>query len=1351
MRNCACRTKNIVMKFLNETELMKNQRGSTVVLPDQQFEALQTVEGNSLVFSIGLDNILYVTREVPGNKHGWVRTDLSSYLSATYYNGQTVEAKTFDIAQDLNGANTVDLVLSVLVSGQYYLHIATGFVNTLDNWAANTPQFTQYLFDYPNPADQSFKGMPINDVQILDSNDGNATQYIIVDLITNPTSQTISRFYIDWTKGAHGYAWLPHDLPIDLQAGEVTSLLGCGPNDGPNDNNTGGVYVMGSVNNVTQLIYTPSYNFYHPEEETASTVFAIPAGTDSKYSAVALSSPASKAPYTDLFFASNGTLYFIACEDQIATETKKPLPAAVYTHNLFKNIQSIHVRNWNNNIVLWGESLSTDGSGTSQLFIMECLAGQETNADAWSCPIPLLFNVENSATYVNNTYSTDTTIDADNGNIYGSCSVLFAHLASGALVQLFQDPITTAWQERSLLVAPNSYTEMYETISYTTHINITDDNNLPQANLPVSLWASSPCSVYVNNTYCTLDNVNPLNTTTDGTGVVNIMQAVDTIGGVSYYLSAKDPVTGEEFDESINPITGTISKMSGIQQGSDLKSISVYDEHNNKTNLVDPSVPADQTDAVAQNINVIYQQKDKLPANGGVAGQTIAGKPVTAPAPVSPAESSGPVASAVQVPAGEIVQQQATPKPKSHLAKHIRFDPSKHSIHAITFGAEAKFHNGIDEVKKIGITLSADGSLNMKGEALGLGSFLSSIEAKAGHLYKWLKSEASKIENLVQKIITVTADGLIHCLIQIADVTYHFLVQCANDIANAVHTVLNAIKTAFEDMVKWLGSLFNWPDILRTHAVLKSFFLNYINNMLDNLDGTRYQLNYAMEEAIQAIDQFAGLTDDNFPSDTSSSQTGKTDQSKGQNSPSANHGHQQVKNNADNSGFGSIENEIGDLLNDFFNAIETEYVIIANAVDQVQEILSEIKDSPFVDVLKKILAVVADTLIRSGVNLADTLLAVARDVIGDVVNNALNKPIEIPVLSTLYKTFAGSELTLLDLTCLITAIPLNVVYKLANGQQAPFPESSATTDLINAASFAEFIAAMPAAAPVKTPAAATPKALQDSSQDDPNEGYTVWTDEQTAYWTNFGNICACFGSGAIIVTSIWKAENPYSKKAAYAYFAFYLPYIAPDIIGLIQYSHQPKKYWYNYVNFGIATACSVKSLADAILTPPAPLSVLPEAANPAPALPPAVLGAESDDEILPAPEEDPDPAVEIPASGSSAPSKWRMPFSDKSTQGKMWQDASAIMECVLNFVWELPTVASYLAAESANSAEKDPDKKKKVHDINVMTVTANTCFNAGGMLTPVATFVPPSAEVILGVQSGLNAVYGILTLATNFV
>jgi hypothetical protein len=69
----------------------------------------------------------------------------------------------------------------------------------------------------------------------------------------------------------------------------------------------------------------------------------------------------------------------------------------------------------------------------------------------------------NSATYINNQY----------GN-----SVIFAQQVIdevSSLTQLFEDPVTTAWQQRSLLTAPdpeNIQTIIYDTTTYSTHIEI---------------------------------------------------------------------------------------------------------------------------------------------------------------------------------------------------------------------------------------------------------------------------------------------------------------------------------------------------------------------------------------------------------------------------------------------------------------------------------------------------------------------------------------------------------------------------------------------------------------------------------------------------------------------------------------------------------------------------------------------------------------------------------------------------------------------------------------------------------------------------------------------------------------
>src|ERR1700761_5073047 len=162
------------MKITNETELMYNQKGSLKVAPDKQFKALQTIEGNSLLFSVGLDNILFCTCEVPGDTHGWTRVDLSSYIFQrdfpdAYAQKLSFTVKNFDIAQDFCDVNTIDIVMIVTVNNVDYLYIATGFTNTLGNWAKSVPPFVQFKFDYPGENIPACQVMPINDVQILDS------------------------------------------------------------------------------------------------------------------------------------------------------------------------------------------------------------------------------------------------------------------------------------------------------------------------------------------------------------------------------------------------------------------------------------------------------------------------------------------------------------------------------------------------------------------------------------------------------------------------------------------------------------------------------------------------------------------------------------------------------------------------------------------------------------------------------------------------------------------------------------------------------------------------------------------------------------------------------------------------------------------------------------------------------------------------------------------------------------------------------------------------------------------------------------------------------------------------------
>ena len=102
-------------------------------------------------------------------------------------------------------------------------------------------------------------------------------------------------------------------------------------------------------------------------------------------------------------------------------------------------------------------------------------------------------------------------------------------------------------------------------------------------------------------------------------------------------------------------------------------------------------------------------------------------------------------------------------------------------------------------------------------------------------------------------------------------------------------------------------------------------------------------------------------------------------------------------------------------------------------------------------IVKRIVAVIGDILISS----TEIILIGVIDVIVIMVQGLfelLDAPVEIPVISWIYKLITGNRLTLLDASCLVMAIPATIVYKVAMNE-APFPNNDFTRAIIDARSF----------------------------------------------------------------------------------------------------------------------------------------------------------------------------------------------------------------------------------------------------------------------------------------------------------
>jgi hypothetical protein len=985
------------MTINNSTSLMTNQKNAIIMPADKQFKVLQTQEGNALFFSINDADQFFCTREIQGDVNGWGQIDLMQGIDGT--------PKTFDIAQDLTN-NSISIIAVVTDSNNKdHLYVSVGNKNTDTDWTTAPPSLTEIPFDDPDTT-HNYDGLPISDIYLAEASTG---QYIVADVVTGAF---VSRYFVDPSYGISefGNAWIPHDLSGDLNPGTIINALGFRPNE-----DIPGIYTFGAIGNETELIYTPLYNETQAGSAISSIVFTMPQGiTEASKPLMAVS--AANAPFTDLFLTFGGSLYFLANADQ--TNLGKA-PTCIYTHDLLQNMSSLHINNWNGNVVVWG--LSTDDNNETQVFIMECPAGSEAvgaadgiNGTAWSCPIPLIFGAVNVASFVNDRLGS---------------SVIFAHMGDGSLLQLIEDPITTAWRERSILIPPPLppaiLVQPYESITYTTHLEFVDDYNNPMANTAVAVTASSPISVYIDAVYYNLDTTVPVNVTTDYSGTLNIMQPVDNLGCVCYNVSA----AGESV--TINPMQDLMapgSTIAKVTTDADL-SVSVTDETNTPSNLLGDNVNDDDKKAAAATIVQLTKAAATMPASGGLKNP--------------PVSTSNPV--------GESLS--ASHNPLNRPKGKVYHDPSKHTLFGLDFtGGRLTYFEGIEHMSTLGVALDKDNSLMFHAKAkpgeLGLGSFKSWIESKAGKVLRWAKKVVNTVENWVINLGTDVADFFI----TIAGEVYHFVLNCYHDVVNGLHSLLNTLQTTFEKIKQWVGFVFAYPDILRTHNVMKNIITQYLNYNIQNIASLEDSINSVFTTLENDVAALTGLPEIDDTQQSTSQQNPSPTQMK---SAQANWGTHHAKANGNNASGGSwAAQDTGDdptngNMTTLNGSLGSQQATFAQMHADLLDIISNYKTTKASVMVEKILGTVLNFILDESKDLLIKVVDVMKSLAQHIVD-ILTAPIDIPVISYLYKKISGgNEFSILDLVCLVGAIPATIVYKAIEGV-APYPDDSITTQLMQA-------------------------------------------------------------------------------------------------------------------------------------------------------------------------------------------------------------------------------------------------------------------------------------------------------------
>ncbi|MEL6135059.1 MAG: hypothetical protein AAFR59_16995, partial [Bacteroidota bacterium] len=339
-----------------------------------------------------------------------------------------------------------------------------------------------------------------------------------------------------------------------------------------------------------------------------------------------------------------------------------------------------------------------------------------------------------------------------------------------------------------------------------------------------------------------------------------------------------------------------------------------------------------------------------------------------------------------------------------------------------------------------------------------------------------------------------------------------------------------------------MGFLFKWKDILRTKDVIKNLLKRFLENSVNQIDDLKSQAHVIFEDVEERINSWAGLED---TQGSLSENTASTGSMKGSNDPQSHYGGYHYKNGihdatSSTSVTYNVTDELSALLETLGEAIDAEGDIMENAYDTFKtQVIDQIDTLDVGEIIKRTVGIIADILVESFENIVDTALDVIEIMVEGVID-ILEAQIKIPVLSWLYKEITGSELSFLDLACLIGAIPITLIYKIAE-EEAPFPDNTITNAVIAASSWSELKQILN---PSTTLQSVSLGATRDVSTQADSSDVDKFNQILDTTMRGLAGVCSIF----FIIANVTKSSNPKSASASALHGLLFYLTTAPNFI-----------------------------------------------------------------------------------------------------------------------------------------------------------------------------------------------------------
>ncbi|KAM0289102.1 hypothetical protein ACHAO9_006322 [Fusarium lateritium] len=322
---------------------------------------------------------------------------------------------------------------------------------------------------------------------------------------------------------------------------------------------------------------------------------------------------------------------------------------------------------------------------------------------------------------------------------------------------------------------------------------------------------------------------------------------------------------------------------------------------------------------------------------------------------------------------------------------------------------------------------------------------------QAGDLFRSILHSAwSSVKNFVIRV----ANGIYEVLVQVGDAIYRTVLDTVSALSHAVEWVFSKLKVAFDDLKSFLGFVFNWSDIVRTHKVIKNVTTQYALYGVSRIQVLQDFVTTNIDSLESSLNAWAGIPDLNTTAGQMNTQGSDTS---GANDPQNFYVQDKVKSNIANAKTDGTSVDVGGsawagVLSDLKGLATEEKDIVAKTLDQIRsQIIEQFSSLTPLEIVKRLVAIVGDLVLETAKNIVVKMLGIVKNLTNAVIEE-LNKPISIPIVSSLYKSIAGDELSIMDVVCLVAAVPATLVYKAITGSN-PFPDNATTNAVIDAPDF----------------------------------------------------------------------------------------------------------------------------------------------------------------------------------------------------------------------------------------------------------------------------------------------------------